>query len=483
MKRLVMDKEKAGWMVLLLIVVVLIGLYTFVFTDVKVLDYEAELDSIEGLNNNGFQASNISEDYNVLLIVLDTTRPDHLGAYGYPKNTSPNIDSLADEGVLFKNAFTTIPYTPSAHISMMTSTYPFVFQPRIPGAAPTGNVLIGDEYITLAEILRYNNYKTAGFVSVGLMSNHSGLNQGFDKYEVAEGVWTANKTVPKAVEWLDENYQSNFFMWVHLYDPHDPYSPPNNFSELHHDYEVPYDKVGVSGVSSIKQVLADYDGDISYSDQQIGLLLERLKELGVENNTLVVFTSDHGEQFGEHLPPYYRGMSAPLLYQHARALYEDEVHIPLIIKMPRKIEENITIEGLVENIDITPTILELLNISVPSQFQGRSMTEAIAGKENITRKYVFSHLYPIISPYYKSMVRTEDYKLIYDHYNQESQLFNLSNDEYEMVNLYDNETEIVSEMEDEMIDLIQEYTVITDLHVPDIRSESVEKLKALGYLV
>ncbi|MBU1855027.1 MAG: sulfatase-like hydrolase/transferase [Nanoarchaeota archaeon] len=477
-----MEKNKLYKLGILGIIILLLIIYAYPRNDF----FKAKKTTLE-LNGDEFYFSDVTPkkpikntgNLNIVFIVLDTVRPDHLSAYGYERETSPNIDELAKEGTLFTNAFTVIPYTTSSHISMMTSLYPFVYQPRMPGAQPTGVAILEDNHLTLAEILRGNGYNTAAFISVSMMSPASGLNDGFEVYNYSQGVRRGNETTKVALEWLEQNYDEKFFLWVHLYDPHDPYNPPEPFDELFQDYELRYDNISLSDFTAMKQAIANYDEDIRFGDSHVGLLLDKIKELGIDNNTLIVFTSDHGEQFGEHLVPIYQGMGPQVVFEHARTLYDQEIKVALIIKSPG-IPKNKKVDGLVENIDIMPTILEVLNIPLNKNAQGVSMLPLIKNEEE-TRSFIFSHLYPIISPYYKSTIRTKDYKLIYDHYNKENQLFDLKKDPQEQINIYTIMSDVAEEYERKMIELIQHYTITTDINIPTLESEAEQQLIALGY--
>ncbi|MBU1849729.1 MAG: sulfatase-like hydrolase/transferase [Nanoarchaeota archaeon] len=479
-----MEKNKLYKFGILVLVLVVISVYAY--PKIKLFDSKKEV-----LNQNNdfhYTAGHLKElaemknKLNVVLIVLDTVRPDHLSCYGYKRETSPNIDKLAEEGTLFTNAFTVIPYTTASHISLMTSIYPFVYQPRMPNAQATGVVVVEDEYLTLAEILKTVGYKTAAFISVSMMSPASGLNQGFDVYNYSEGVRRGNETIIAANIWLENNYEEPFFLWVHSYDPHDPYNQPKPFDSMHEDFELYYDNVSLSDFTALKQAITNYDEDISYGDKYIGLLLDKIKDLGLNNNTLIVFLSDHGEQFGEHLVPIYQGMGPQVVFEHARALYDQEVRIPFIIKGPG-IPKDKKIDALVENIDVMPTILDLLNIPFSKNIQGKSTLPLIKNKSSEIRSFVFTHLYPIISPYYRSSIRTKDYKLIYDHYNKESQLFNLKKDPQEQINIYEQNKTLTQEYEHLMIKLIEEHTESTEIAIHQIESSEAKKLEELGYII
>ena len=222
---------------------------------------------------------------NVLLITIDTLRADRLGCYGYSRGATPNIDRRAGEDVLFQEAIAQVPVTLPSHVSLLTSTFP-----PINGVRDNTYFRLDPEALTLAEIFQSAGYQTGAFMGAYVLDATFGLGQGFDVYDArmkareedAYGTFSekrANEVVDAFGRWLGETDQGKpFFGWAHLFDPHVPYTPPSPFRE--------------------RFASSPYDGEIAYVDEQISVLLKELEGRGLRENTLVVFTADHGESLG-----------------------------------------------------------------------------------------------------------------------------------------------------------------------------------------
>ena len=224
---------------------------------------------------------------NLLLITIDTLRPDHLGCYGYEQIQTPNIDSLASDGVRFERAYTPIPITLPSHAVMLTGTYPMMS-----GMHDFSGNNLSPLQPTLATTLKARGYDTGAVIAAAVLDRRFGLNQGFDFYydhfdfsrlaetnlDVMER--PANQVIDQALAWLAKPRTKPFFLWVHLYDPHHPYTPPPPFNALY--------KTNL------------YDGEVAFTDAQVGRLLSSLKQRALYNRTLVVVSGDHGEGLGEH---------------------------------------------------------------------------------------------------------------------------------------------------------------------------------------
>ncbi len=311
-------------------------------------------------------------EMNLLLFTLDTTRADHLGCYGYPKIRTPNIDALAADGVLFRNATAQVPLTLPSHSSIFTGTYPYAH-----GVRDNGGFYLEPEKVTLAEILKARGWATSAFVGAFVLDSRWGINQGFDyyydnfdfaKYKTIslDSVQREGGEVIKAFfDWYRTNGDRRFFSWIHFYDPHTPYEPPE-----------PY-KSEYSG-----RPWGLYDGEIAYVDSLIGKVLESLREKGVLDRTIIVVAADHGESLGEH------GESS-----HAFFIYDATVSVPLVLKLPGSRSKAAIIEAQVENVDIMPTLLGLLGIDVPKVVQGRSLVPLLAGDRAGDERMAYSESY------------------------------------------------------------------------------------------
>ncbi|HVQ30864.1 MAG TPA: tetratricopeptide repeat protein [Vicinamibacteria bacterium] len=290
---------------------------------------------------------------NVLLISIDTLRADHLGAYGFPRPTSPSIDALAREGVVFTGAHTPVPMTLPAHVSLLTGTLPPThgLRDNLANRLPEGS-------LTLAEMLKARGFTTGAIVSSFVLDRRFGTSQGFDTYDdrfqavhkigdISER--KGDETTRQARAWLDEHKDRPFFLFVHFYDPHDPYEPPEPFA------------------SSWKE--HPYEGEIAFADHCVGEVLEKLRQLGLFENTLVVLTGDHGEMLGEHGE-----------LNHGFFIYEGALHVPLIVRvpgatgMPRKVDLPVSL------IDVVPTILSQVGAPLPKEAQGVDLSPWLAGR-------------------------------------------------------------------------------------------------------
>jgi arylsulfatase A-like enzyme/Flp pilus assembly protein TadD len=288
----------------------------------------------------------------VVLISIDTCRADHLGSYGYTAGTTPHIDELAQESVLFENVLSPVPITLPAHSSLMTGTIPLHH-----GVRDNGTYRLHDSAVTLAEVLKDNGFQTAGVIGGFVLSSHFGLDQGFDvfddDFEDVERDLTIERRGEEisraAVEWLDEHRDGKQFLFLHYFDPHVSYRPPEPFRTRFAE--------------------SPYDGELAYTDWSIGKVIEKLESLGVYDSSLVVITADHGEALGEH------GERT-----HAYFVYQSTVRVPLLIKRPGSHEARRIAEAA-SLIDVMPTILDVLRIPPPGGIQGRSLTAHFSGPD------------------------------------------------------------------------------------------------------
>lgn len=256
---------------------------------------------------------------NVLLISIDTLRADRLGSYGYASAQTPVMDALAARGIRFAQATTVAPLTLPAHTSLLTGTFP-----TFHGVRDNGQFYVGEEQVTLAEVLRTRGYRTAGFVGAFVLDRRWGIAQGFDtyidefdlsKYQLAAGIDAAqrpaNEVVDRAIAWLGQESDQPFFAWVHLYDPHAPYAAPEAFAS-----RFPRTMQGA------------YDAEVAFIDAEVGRLLDALGNQ--RGRTLTVIVGDHGESLGEHQEQ-----------QHGFFVYDAVTQVPLLIAGLRETEPRI----------------------------------------------------------------------------------------------------------------------------------------------
>ncbi len=286
---------------------------------------------------------------NVLIVTLDTTRADRIGCYGYEKASTPNLDAMAERGVLAENCITVAPITLPSHASILTGLYPFHH-----GARNNGTHRLPEEVPTLAETLSSAGFATGAVTSAFVLDSRFGLDQGFDTYdddlanaeEAPLFMFRETKaldTAKRANRWLEERGDERWFLWMHLFDPHANYEPPEPFASRCED---------------------PYDGEIAYADAGIGEVLETLRKRGELDKTLVIVTADHGESLGEH------GEST-----HSIFLHDATTRVPLILMHPSLVQGK-RIEEVVSSVDIVPTVLELLDVGQPAPVDGRSVARA-----------------------------------------------------------------------------------------------------------
>jgi tetratricopeptide (TPR) repeat protein len=297
---------------------------------------------------------------NVLLITIDTLRADRLSCYSTEHLRTPNIDKLAERGVLFSRTFAHTSTTLPSHTNILCGTTPLHH-----GIHDNFNFVLDEEYLTLAEHLKTIGYTTGAFIGGFPLDARFGLDQGFDIYDddfgkTSELEIRAEFVVDKALSWL-KHQENPWFLWIHNYDPHDPYEPPEPF---------------------LKKYENDvYNGEVAYVDHVLGRLYDYLETNGLFGSTLVVFTGDHGEALGQHGE-----------VTHGFFAYNEVIWVPLIICSPELSKDRI--DQYVSHVDIFPTVCDLLDIKKPAFLQGISLTPAIKGKKIPSRAHYFESLYP-----------------------------------------------------------------------------------------
>jgi choline-sulfatase len=309
---------------------------------------------------------------NVVLLTFDALRARNLGCYGYFRDTSPHVDTIAREGALFLNAFSQSSWTIPSLASLLTSMY--AHQHR------TSKMTFGlnREIPLLTEILKEAGYETAVFAQTAVSLSKTGFDRGFDHYER----FPSGKT-KKIQRWLRERKHTRFFLWVHYFKPHSPHAPTaSDRLFLEESVRDQPDMIRHWPLKECRQWYTDpdadaarirmgfYDESIRDSDNHLGAILGELEHLGLADRTLVIFSSDHGEEFFEH-----EGCA------HGLTLYEEVIHVPLIMKHPLLIPAGLVSTGQVRVIDIAPTILDALELERPRQFKGVSLLDRFQGAD------------------------------------------------------------------------------------------------------
>jgi arylsulfatase A-like enzyme/Tfp pilus assembly protein PilF len=302
---------------------------------------------------------------NVLLITIDTLRTDRLSCYGNTSFKTPNIDSLAERGLRYRRAFAHNSLTLPSHTNILLGTTPLFH-----GVQDNSNFKVKKDFLTLAELLKGIGYSTGAFIGGAPLDSHFGLDQGFDVYDddfssssSSEQIYAerrADQVMDKALTWMTSQ-ASPWFIWIHLFDPHYPYEPPEPF------------------LSRFKG--SPYDGEVAYTDHILGRLFNHLEQNHLSDNTLIVFTADHGESLGEH------GEST-----HGVFAYNSTIWVPLIISLPG-IKPN-KIDQPVSHIDIFPTVCDVLGIEKPQNLPGLSLLSATRVRKIPERKIYFESFQP-----------------------------------------------------------------------------------------
>lgn len=308
----------------------------------------------------------------IFLITIDTLRADHLRCYGYQNIQTPTLDGLAKEGIRFANAFTPSPITNTSHTTILTGLLPSNH------GVTDFAVPLAPSHVTLAESLKKKGYHTGAFIGAVILDSNSlapGLNRGFDFYDnFPEKTATKSRwgrverrgmdVVSRAEKWLGTHRAGPHFVWVHLYDPHDPYEPPPPYS------------------AQYKSDL--YDGEIAYADAAVGNLVHFLKQQGWYDGALVIVVADHGEGLGEH------GEDT-----HGIFLYDSTTHVPLIVKLPGNSRANSIVETQVRTIDLLPTVADLLGVQIAQKIDGTSFKAQLLGAEGKDQPALAETEYPV----------------------------------------------------------------------------------------
>jgi len=424
------------------------------------------------------------------LISMDALRPDHLGCYGYKRDTSPNIDKLVKEGIIFTQAISQSSHTAPSNTSLITSTYPNVHNVKDWGYQLNSKAPL----YTLPEILKKHGYTTALISDQISFSLIKAMKRVFVTYTTLLSTTYGptgkliNEITDWAIDWLSSNKDKKFFLWLYYLNPHAPYRPPKPYDKifLNDEYynikksvplsDDPWDQTPIgkiprflaeNNITDVDYYISQYDGEIRYTDSQIGRLYEALKKLRLDKKTIIIITSDHGEAMGEH----------NLYFRHCTFLYDELIKVPLMIRFNKTIPSGKKIDTQVRSIDIMPTILDILNIN-PKNFnalQGRSLLPLIASERCAFPPFAYSEFLN------RKSVRGNGWKLIYDKNNQEFELYSLKEDPQETNNLIDKERDQFEYLKKKLDEYIQQADSGSGIEKQNIDESDKEKLRSLGY--
>jgi len=457
---------------------------------------------------------------NIVLITLTNVGAEHLGVYGYQRNTSPKLDRFAQDSIVFENAFTQMSWSLPVVASLFTSEYP------ITHGLMNRQVLSGTE-TTLAEILKIYGYETAAFTGGGDYRERYGVNQGFSTFKSEQNVTvftgSFRKSTKNAYKWLLNNKGKKFFIFVQGYDAHCPFEPPENYKSLFDDnyngtintslcirslgykdsnVQTPdtldaYYFTNMTVDSSfavlmpvnitkkdIEHLRTLYDGEVRYVDDLVGGFLEELGRLGLLNNTIIIILGDHGETFGEHGRLVRIGATRGNMYNNV-------IHIPLIIRHPF-VKNGKKIYGLVQIIDIMPTVLDFFGIPLNREAQGKSFVPLIEGRNNSVHEYIFSGgffgstnkiLFKHSAVNYA--VTSKKWKLIYERSTDGEisslELYDIENDPNELNNLVAEEPEIAMQLKKQMLEWEKASIRQRNLKKIELSQEELKAAREAGY--
>jgi choline-sulfatase len=398
-----------------------------------------------------------SRRLNVVVVTIDTLRPDRLGCYGYSKIETPNLDKFARRGVLFENAVAQAPLTAPSHASIFTGLYPTVHKVR-----DTGGFILASSHTTLASMLQRQGWDTAAFVGAAVLKKGFGFNQGFAVYDDEmpkvdpakfAGEYPerrAGEVVNRAIGWLQSQSGKPFFLWVHVYDPHLPYDPPSPFRE--------------------KYKGRPYDGEVAYTDQELGRLFDAVAKKSPAEDTIVAVLSDHGESLLEHGE-----------YTHGVFLYDSTLRIAFMMAGPG-VPAGLRVKPQARSIDFLPTVLELMGSKAPQGVQGTSLIPVFTGKQ-VPDSYSYEEsMYPKINLGWAELrgIRTNRWKYVRA---PKPELYDLVHDPGETSNVIGNHDAEVRELDAKL----KAVTATSGSQGPEkaetstLDQRTMEQLKSLGY--
>ncbi len=425
---------------------------------------------------------------NIILFSVDALRWDHLSHYGYPIKTSPNLDELALKSTVFRNAYCTSPSTLPSHTSVMTGLYAAQHHVGRTTRAMDRLQSIPDNLITLAELAMQRNYRTAAITDDGYVSGFYGFQQGFEQYRENNDVDKNEvvSTIDDGIAWLKKNGGRQFFLFLHSYEVHEPFTPPlsafrhlfpehklksGKSPEIYNEWlkDVMFGKV-IPTSEEKELVRKAFDAEIYFFDQQFGRLMKELQNLRLDQNTVIVVFSDHGQQFFE------RGNS----FGHANSLFAEEIRVPLILYIPGKPYQDR--KELASLVDIYPTVAALMGAQIAPGVDGFNLMQA-SGKQfqNRTVYYEIN-----LRDHILWGIQNHEYKLLVDSAEQREYFFDLQKDPGETRNLSDLSPRTMKIMKDLLSSYIARSTAPPRFRdsVPEKEeaAELNERLRALGYL-
>jgi arylsulfatase A-like enzyme len=434
-----------------------------------------------------------SQQYNVVLITLDALRADHLGSYGYAKQTSPHIDAFSRDAVKFTQAYSVAPWTLPSFASYYTALYPQSHQ--VKEDQQHKRIGLPARFPTLPSFLKPYGYFTQ------LISNHPffdvqfGLSKAFDNWDPDSLNRDGPFYIDTVQKWMKQHAEEKFFLHLHVMPPHNPYIAVAPYDEAFVDFDAPIlngaiklffshysDRLApwdanvrwsheITDIATRNYIVNLYDANVALGDEFFGKIIAQLKTFGLYDNTLIILSADHGDEFWEH---------GTMLHAH-NGLYNEVLHVPLVVKFPKALKITPTeIHSPVATLDILPTILAVNGIPVPEYVQGKSFFNLEKKSvQDIDREYTyFAQAYP---PSLEA-VRWENYQYIYSPQKNSAELYDLVNDPFEQRNLAMEKSDIMEQLRTALANFQTNVTVGSpSQNAPQVDEDSVNRLRDLGY--
>lgn len=422
-----------------------------------------------------------------MIFMVDALRADHVGAYGYGRDTTPTLDSLAAAGVLFENA--------TSNANMTRLTVPSIFTLLYPSTLGMASTLtsMAPRTVTIAELMKNAGYQTLAYIPNPSMKKRLNFDQGFDVYDDKIFYvrnfrsWESMSVINERVlGWLRGNRGRRFFIYIHSCDAHAPYSPPPPYDTMFHDPAREetarnarpitdaeyarmhgYQRLDGDG-GDLNYYVGLYDGEVRYTDDKLSELLAEMRALGVADNTVFFFSADHGEGFLEHGE-----------WDHGHHAYDEVIRVPLIMTAPEARFRGATIAPPVHTFDMSATVLDLADVSGVPEFQAKSMMPLLRGDTASAWEYSFIESDDVRA------LRNARWKFIQDRESGAEMLFDLVADSSESVNLAASDTLVAGDLRRKMAALVKANEMLGQLgfmETSDLDAETVEQLKALGYI-
>jgi arylsulfatase A-like enzyme/Flp pilus assembly protein TadD len=404
---------------------------------------------------------------NVILITLDTTRADRMGFLGSQRGLTPNLDGLARQSVVFTRAYAQVPLTTPSHAALLTGTYPQYNHVQDLGEP------LNPKLPYLPDLFHQHGYQTAAFVgSIVLDPDNGGapgFDRGFDFYDArfhnskpGEDRYQslerrAEDVANHAMGWLSHHQHAPFFIWLHFYDAHEPYDPPEPFLS--------------------KYPTEPYDGEIAYTDSVVGSILDVLRRHGLYQNTVIAVAADHGEAFGEHGEKY-----------HGVFLYDETIHVPLLLKLPSEKYAGMRVEERVALTDIAPSLLQAAKMPVPAVMQGQSLlpltdtpNRGASTKNNPTERAIYSETEYAHRAFGWSELRSWRVQKYLYVQAPKKELYDQSIDPEAVKNLAPKARAVAETLDGQLSVFVGKTTIAAGAHV-ELEPAQVENLRALGYM-